>query len=132
MTNKEMTITITVTSEEVDAVEDMFWCENNGEQLAKMYPLINSFWMKLAEAFDYYDDVETVPYEVESQLSSKYDNWLVYDSDSWWDGCSEFETEEEAMKEIKEVTKDGSRCSGSTLYLLKTVRRYGASGEEML
>jgi len=64
--NKEKTITITVTPEEVDAVEDMFWCQNNADKLTALYPLLNSFWMKLADAFDYYDDVETVPYEVES------------------------------------------------------------------
>ncbi len=63
MAKKEKTrkITITVTSEEVDAVEDMFWCQNNADKLTELYPLLNSFWMKLADAFDYYDDVETFP-----------------------------------------------------------------------
>lgn len=67
MTNKEKTrkITITVTASEVDAVEDMFWCQNNAKQMETLYPYLNSFWMKLADAFDYYDDVDTVPYEVD-------------------------------------------------------------------
>ena len=49
---KVKTITITVTSKEVDAVEDIIWCQNTDEQLEEMYPYLRTFWRKFASAFD--------------------------------------------------------------------------------
>ena len=51
--NKEKTITITVTSDEVDAVEDAIWCHNTHEWWVEMHKThLGSFWKKLAGAFD--------------------------------------------------------------------------------
>jgi len=49
---KIKTITITLTAEEVDAVEDRLFCLLSPEHWEKTRNPVNSFWRKLASEFD--------------------------------------------------------------------------------
>jgi len=49
---KRKVITIEVTKEEVDALEDIFFCKLSEEQREKLHDAKLSFWNKIATAFD--------------------------------------------------------------------------------
>jgi len=49
---KRKTITIEITDEEVQALEDIFFCKLSDEQLKELWDLKNSLWKKIATAFD--------------------------------------------------------------------------------
>lgn len=49
---KRKVITIEVTEEEVDALEDIFFCKLSEEQREKLDDAKLSFWKKIATAFD--------------------------------------------------------------------------------
>ena len=49
---KIKTIMVEVTDKEVDAVEDVIWCQLSDEKRAEIQPHLSSFWRKLAHAFD--------------------------------------------------------------------------------
>lgn len=55
---KKKVITIEVTDEEVDALEDIFFCRLSEEQREKLYDAKLSLWKKIATAFDYDDEAE--------------------------------------------------------------------------
>lgn len=46
------TITVSITSEEVDALEDVLFCELSVEQRTKLFPHFEALWGKLASEFD--------------------------------------------------------------------------------
>ncbi len=49
---KRKVITIEVTEEEVDALEDIFFTKLSDERREKLYDAKLSFWKKIATAFD--------------------------------------------------------------------------------
>jgi hypothetical protein len=49
---KIKTITVTLTDEEVDTLEDMLWCQMTDEQLAQNKQHRDSLWRKIASEFD--------------------------------------------------------------------------------
>jgi len=49
---KIKTIMIEVTDKEVDAIEDVIWCQISEDKRAEIHPYLSSFWRKLAHAFD--------------------------------------------------------------------------------
>lgn len=46
------TITVTLTSEEVDVLEDVLWCKLTDEQLVKNQPYRSTLWEKISTEFD--------------------------------------------------------------------------------
>ncbi len=50
---KRKVITIEVTDEEIDALEDIFFVKLSAEQMEKLHDVKLSFWKKIATAFDY-------------------------------------------------------------------------------
>jgi len=55
---KRKVITIEVTAEEVDALEDIFFVKLSEEQWNKLIDAKNSLWKKIATAFDSEEEAE--------------------------------------------------------------------------
>ena len=53
---KRKVITIEVTDEEVDALEDIFFVKLSEERREKLQDVKHSLWKKIATAFDYDDE----------------------------------------------------------------------------
>jgi len=50
---KSKKITLVITVDELDAIEDAIWCENTHEWWVEMHKThLSTFWKKLANAYD--------------------------------------------------------------------------------
>ena len=61
---KKKAITIEVTDEEVDALEDIFFVKLSEKQREKRYDAKLSLWKKIATAFDYETSDTTTPHSM--------------------------------------------------------------------
>jgi len=80
---KRKKITIEVTDEEVDALEDIFFTKLSEEAMGRLSDAKHSLWKKIATAFDSEEEppMEMLAAEGEAEAQAKYEAELQQEED---------------------------------------------------